>query len=1309
MMKTILFGKIQVLSILFALITGFVFGGNIVVNNNVSTKINVTENSYTLINLNSTVSDIKFLKVETNEGFFTLFNINNYGYSVMEGDPKLPVLKKLIEVPVNATFEISVNAQNYKEFNLIDYGIENYIMPAQPPLSKSIDNPEDVEFIYNQATYQIDDYFGQELIKVVDLGIMRGVRLARVEIAPVLYNPVQNKIKVFDNINVKINFKGGNVQATIQEKENMFSPYFEGIYGKLMNYKPIDIKELITDEPVTYIIVADPMFESALQPFIEWKTKKGFYVVEAYTDDPNVGTTTTSIKNYLEDFYDNPPTGYNAQSFILFVGDVAQIPAFNSGGHVTDLYYCTYDGSGDIYPECYYGRFSANNLTQLQPQIDKTLEYEQYLFPDPTFLDEVVMIAGADASHALTWGNGQINYGTTYYFNAAHGIYSHTYLQPEPGGGNYSQNIRQNVSDGVAYANYTAHCSPSGWGDPNFTTSHIPALTNAHKYPLMVGNCCSSSAFSGDCFAEEILRAVDKGALGYIGGSASTYWDEDYWWGVGYEAISANPVYNPANLGAYDRTFHDNGEILDEWYVTQGQMSPAGNLAVTQSGSGMETYYWEIYCLMGDPSLMIYFSQPPDATANYQGLMVLGVATFTVNTDPYAYVAITKDGVLHGCAIADDTGLAEVDMFNPITVPGTADVVITGQNLKPFIGTVNVASPNGPYVLFYELQIDDSNGNNNGIVDFGENILLNITLENMGNQTGTNLVATISTTDTNLLINNATHNWPDIAAGATSLQTGAFEFTVNDVIPDQHIVQFDLEVTDGTETWNSIFSITLNAPVLSIGNYYIDDSYGNNNGRLDPGEVADIVIPNTNEGGSDALNTIASAISGSYLITLNNTSFDLETLASGETKNAVFNITVDAAAQIGDVVYMDYDIESTPYSANTLLVLNIGLIVEDFESGNFESYDWEFSGNANWVIDNNNAYEGTYCAQSGDIGDNQTSGLFISINVTADDQISFFRKVSSEEGWDYLRFYIDGVQKGEWSGEEGWEEFSYPVTAGEHTFKWEYTKDWYESNGSDCGWIDYIVFPPFAGTFPLGVVVSANPEEICEGESSQLNAFAIGGTGNYTYEWQPVTGLSNPNISNPVATPDETTTYYVIIDDGENTVTDNVTVVVNPVPETPTIVQQGNSLVSSAVDGNQWYNSFGLIPGAIQQIYIPDTTDDYYVIITNEFTCESEPSNTIHFVYTGMIEIADGNEVNIYPNPFSSQFTLDYSLKSVSTVKISIFNTFGQQIHVIEEQTGKAAGNHRVRFDAGNLDPGVYYCKIETEDYSIVKRIIHSK
>ncbi len=647
-----------------------------------------------MLSFENQLSAIAAFDVNTDLGIFSQISVKGYNHTNEEGAPKLPVLKKLIELPHGARADISITNQENKTIKLSEYDVDHLVFPAQPPVSKS-DDPETLPFIFDEELYQTNNWYGQELVKVIDLGMMRGVRIARLEISPVMYNPVTGELRITTNFDCTIKFKGGQPGATEQEQSRVFSPWFEGTFNNLINHKnPTQFNgdELIDAAPATYIIVSDPMFELALQPFVEWKTKKGFNVVEAYTDDPAVGSSTTSIKNYLSSFYNNPPQGFNPQSFVLIVGDVAQVPAFNgsAGWHVTDLYYCEY--TGDIFPECFYGRFSANNIYQLQPQLDKTLEYEQYSFPDPSFLDEVVMVAGHDNYHQLTWGNGQINYGTQYYFNAAHGLYSHTYLQPEPAGGNYSQNIRQDVSDGVAYANYSAHCSPSGWADPGFTTSHISALTNAHRYPLMVGNCCSSVEFQTNCFGEEILRAPLKGAIGYIGGSNSTYWDEDFWWGVGLEPISANPSYHSSNLGTYDRTFHDqSGITTDDWFITQGQMPSAGNLAVTQSGSSLENYYWEIYHLMGDPSLMIYFSQPPTISASYPNTIEPGAESFTVSCDPYAYVAISRDGVLYGAAMAGATGEAVVNI-NPFTEPGEADIVITGQNLQPHFGTTMVVS-----------------------------------------------------------------------------------------------------------------------------------------------------------------------------------------------------------------------------------------------------------------------------------------------------------------------------------------------------------------------------------------------------------------------------------------------------------------------------------------------------------------------------------------------------------------------------------------------------------------------------------------
>ncbi len=76
-----------------------------------------------------------------------------------------------------------------------------------------------------------------------------------------------------------------------------------------------------------------------------------------------------------------------------------------------------------------------------------------------------------------------------------------------------------------------------------------------------------------------------------------------------------------------------------------------------------------------------------------------------------------------------------------------------------------------------------------------------------------------------------------------------------------------------------------------------------------------------------------------------------------------------------------------------------------------------------------------------------------------DGDITFYRKVSSEDNFDYLRFYIDGVEQDKWSGGKDWERISFPVIAGTRTFEWIYSKDGSESEGNDTAWIDDIVFP----------------------------------------------------------------------------------------------------------------------------------------------------------------------------------------------------------------------------------------------------------
>ena len=113
-----------------------------------------------------------------------------------------------------------------------------------------------------------------------------------------------------------------------------------------------------------------------------------------------------------------------------------------------------------------------------------------------------------------------------------------------------------------------------------------------------------------------------------------------------------------------------------------------------------------------------------------------------------------------------------------------------------------------------------------------------------------------------------------------------------------------------------------------------------------------------------------------------------------------------------------------------------------------------------WYIDSSQG-SGGGCARSGAIGDNGSTTL-IATGV-GKGTFSFKWKVSSESTYDVVRFYIDGSEKCDRSGSYGWEEKSFDVPSGSHEFKWVYSKDSSVANGSDCAWVDDVVWTPDGG------------------------------------------------------------------------------------------------------------------------------------------------------------------------------------------------------------------------------------------------------
>ncbi|HRY83573.1 MAG TPA: C25 family cysteine peptidase, partial [Candidatus Cloacimonadota bacterium] len=563
--------------------------------------------SETGLTLRYNVSALEYSDVATSGGSFTALTVRDFSTTNKTGFPSLPLIRQLISVPEAATVNFEITSANRQNLNLSDFGLRNPILPRQESVAKCADLST-IPFVMDRDFYTSRNWTTDPVISVEEIGYMRGERLFAIDFSPVRYNPSTGELEVVTSAEVNFSFIGADLAATRALKARTYSPAFSGVYASsILNFNPESERASLNRYPMSYVIITPANMEATLQPFVEWKTKEGFNVIVANLT--TIGNTTNAIKTYLQNLWNNATVTNPAPSYVLFIGDTAQLPANNgqtSGGHITDLTYVRLQGT-DYVPEMYFGRFSATTTAELTNQINKTLMHEMYSMPSDAYLGEAVMIAGVDASWSPTHANGQINYGVNNYFNTAHGINSHTYMYPASG--NSESQIIANINQGVGYVNYTAHGSETSWADPSMTIANINAFTNANKYPVIVGNCCLTNAFNtGICFGEALLRAVNKGAVAYIGGTNSTYWDEDYYWAVGYKppVVGTGSPFIANRTGAYDAVFHDHNEPFADWANTTGSMIFMGNMAVVASNSTRINYYWEIYSVMGDPSLGIY-------------------------------------------------------------------------------------------------------------------------------------------------------------------------------------------------------------------------------------------------------------------------------------------------------------------------------------------------------------------------------------------------------------------------------------------------------------------------------------------------------------------------------------------------------------------------------------------------------------------------------------------------------------------------------------------------------------------------------
>jgi hypothetical protein len=464
-------------------------------------------------------------------------------------------------------------------------------------------------------------------------------------------------------------------------------------------------------------------------------------------------------------------------------------------------------------------------------------------------------------------------------------------------------------------------------------------------------------------------------------------------------------------------------------------------------------YYWQAYHVLGDGSIMPFRVQPTENSVSHMPTVPIGMEFFTVSANPGSYVGITKDGVLHGAGLIGESGTADIPII-PITSGGDVTICVTHPRHIPYINTIPAAAMEGAYITVDDVQCEQP-------LVTGAYVAPIVSIKNVGIETANNINVVLSTESEYVELLGTTATVPSLAPEQVYPIANAFSFNTNVNIPDNTKVRFFVTCTSGSDTWEGRFDLTFRAPAFAMTNI--------SNTELAPGSTGTITFDIANNGGAVAEDVVLEVYSSSSDLTLSGNSFALNTIEAGATANVPVEITVNNSVEIGSTYEINYLVTSGHYSTAGSYVVSVGNVVESFETGDFSMYDWTFSGSANWTIVNSGAHTGTYCAKSGTISDNQQSSLILATEILADGVVTFYRKVSSESGYDKLYFYIDNQEKGNWSGDEGWSEVSYPVTTGTHTFKWTYEKDYSVSNGSDCAWVDDIQFPP------TSVILSLSP------------------------------------------------------------------------------------------------------------------------------------------------------------------------------------------------------------------------------------------
>ncbi|KYK32414.1 MAG: hypothetical protein AYK22_09240 [Thermoplasmatales archaeon SG8-52-3] len=555
--------------------------------------VNVINIDKTNIEIKVNPGDFKFETIDTDKGLFTSVILPGYGFSSTIGQAKLPLIRKMVEIPQDSDPELLVISESWDCVSLDELNMVSDIIPAQMSIEKESGYYKDLNIDKNY--YFIDQFSPDSIAKIVDIGEIRSRRFALVEISPVKYNPVSGELKLMNSCEIIINLPNSNFAKTYENIRRYSTPNFEKLFELAFSNYGFYENEISTKSEEGYLIIVYDDFYDEIEPLADWKTSMGYDTTVTKTSEIPGGSTKENIHDYIDDAYNNweiPP------AYVLLVGDTAQVPTYlgTEGPDAVDLYFVTID-SDDYLPDIFIGRLPASQGSHVSAMVDKTIFYEQGNFSDTEWIKKAAFMAGND-NYWIT--EGTHNYVISNYLEPNSYICDKLY---EVTYGANTQDVTDALNEGRSLAIFSGHGSRYNWDDgPHFDQDDVGALTNEGYYPFVCSHACLTGSFQvSECFGETWLREEDKGGIAFWGASESTYWDEDdilekgmfqAWWDDGLESIG----------GMTDMALY----YVYDYY----------------GGGGASKYYFEAYNILGDPSIKIWRNDPsgsPDRPVKPEG------------------------------------------------------------------------------------------------------------------------------------------------------------------------------------------------------------------------------------------------------------------------------------------------------------------------------------------------------------------------------------------------------------------------------------------------------------------------------------------------------------------------------------------------------------------------------------------------------------------------------------------------------------------------------------------------------------------